>query len=62
MKQSKQPSLPHQFDCKTKVDTKLHTTKHQTNTEFHNGSNNQQQQKATVHHYWYICIIAMTFD
>ena len=36
-------SLPHQDDCKTRMDTKKHTTKHRTMTESHNGSSNQQQ-------------------
>ena len=42
-KQSNQLSLPHQDDCKTKMDTKKRTTKHKTITESHNESNNQQR-------------------
>ena len=42
-KQRIQLSLPHRDDCKTRMDTKLRTTKHRTLTESHNGSNNQQQ-------------------
>ena len=42
-KQSKQLSLPHQDDCKTRRDIKKRTTKHITITESHNGSNNKQQ-------------------
>ena len=41
-KQSSQLSLPHQDDCKTKLDIKKGTTKHRTITESHNASNNQQ--------------------
>ena len=42
-KQSNQLSLPHQDDCKTRIDTMQRTTKHKTTIEPHNGSNNQQQ-------------------
>ena len=42
-KQSNQLSLPHQDDCKTRLDTKKHTTKHRTIKDPHNGSNNKQQ-------------------
>ena len=42
-KQSNQLSLPHQDDCKTRMDIKLRTTKHRTLTYSHNGSNNKQQ-------------------
>ena len=42
-KQSNQLSLPHQDDCKTRMDIKLHTTNQRTIAESHNGSNNQQQ-------------------
>ena len=40
--QSNQLSLSHRDDCKTRMDTKLRTTKHRTTTESHKGSNNQQ--------------------
>ena len=43
IKQSNQVSLPHQDDCNTRMDIKLHTTKHKTITYFHNGSNNKQK-------------------
>ena len=43
-KQSNQLSLPHQDDCKTRMDTEQHIRKHRTITESRNGSNNQQQQ------------------
>ena len=43
IKQSNQLSLPHQDDCNTKKDIKLHTTKHRTITDSHNGSNNKQK-------------------
>ena len=42
-KQSNQLSLPHQDDCKTRMDIKLRTAKHRTITGSHNGSNNKQQ-------------------
>ena len=42
-KQSNQFSLPHQDDCKTRMDMKQHTTKHRTITESHNGTNNQHR-------------------
>ena len=42
-KLSNQLSLPHQDDCKTRMDIKQRTTKHRTITESHNGSNNKQQ-------------------
>ena len=42
-KQSNQLSLPHQDDCKTRMDTKQPTTKHRTITESHNGSNKRQR-------------------
>ena len=42
-KQSNQLSLPHQDDCKTRMDTKQRTTKHGTITDSNNGSNNQQR-------------------
>ena len=38
-KQNNQLSLPHQDDCKTRMDTKQGTPKHRTT----NGSNKQQQ-------------------
>ena len=41
-KQSNQLSLPHRDDCKTRMDTKQHTTKQRATTESYNGSNNQQ--------------------
>ena len=41
-KQSSQPSLPHQDDCKAIMDKKYRTTKHRTISQSHNGSNNQQ--------------------
>ena len=41
-KQSNQLSLSHQDDCKTRMDTKLRTTKQRTIKESHNWSNNQQ--------------------
>ena len=42
IKQSNQPSLPHQDDCNTRMDIKQRTTKHRTITNFHNAdlSNN----------------------
>ena len=43
IKQSNQPSLPHQDDCNTKMDIEKRTTKHRTITDFHNGSNNKQK-------------------
>ena len=42
-KQSNQLSLPHQYDRKTRIDIKLHTTEHRTITDSHNVSNNEQQ-------------------
>ena len=45
IKQSNQLSLPHQDDCKTRMDIKISTTKHRTITDSHNGSNNKQQVK-----------------
>ena len=42
-KQSNQLALPHQIDCKTRMDIKIRTTKHRTITDSHNGSNNKQQ-------------------
>ena len=41
--QSNQPSLPHQDDCSTIMDTKQRTTKHRTITDSHNDSNNKQK-------------------
>ena len=44
-------SLPHQDDCKFRMDIKLSTTQHRTITDSHNGSNNKQQtntNKTTV--------------
>ena len=41
--QSNRLSLPHQDDCKTRMDIKQRTTKHRTITDSHNGSNNQQR-------------------
>ena len=41
-KQSNQLSLPHQDDCKTRMDIKLRTTKHRTITDSLYGSNNKQ--------------------
>ena len=41
-KQSNQLSLPHQDDCKTRMDIKSRTKKHRTITQSHNGSNNKQ--------------------
>ena len=38
-----QLSLPHQDDCKTRMDTKQRTTKHKTITDSHNGINNKQK-------------------
>ena len=43
IKQSNQPSLPHQDDCNTRMDIKQRTTKHRTITDSHNGSNNKQK-------------------
>ena len=43
IKQSNQLSLPHQDDCNTRMEIKLHTTKHRTITDSHNGSNNKQK-------------------
>ena len=43
IKQSKQLLLPHQDDCNTRTDTKQRTTKHNTITDSHNGSNNKQK-------------------
>ena len=37
-KQSNQLSLPHQDDCKTRMDIKQRTTKHRTTTDSHNRS------------------------
>ena len=42
-KLSNQLSLPHQDDCKTRMDTKQRTTKHRTTTDSHNRGNNQQR-------------------
>ena len=42
-KQSNQLSLPHQDDCKARMDIKYRTRKHRTITESHNESNNQQR-------------------
>ena len=42
-KQSNQLSLPHQDDCKTRIDTKQRMANHRAITESHNGSNNQQR-------------------
>ena len=42
---AKQPalSLPYRDDCKTRMDTKLRTTKYRTTTESQNGNNNRQR-------------------
>ena len=40
--QSNKLSLPHQDDCKTRRDIRLHTTKHRTITDSHNGSKFKQ--------------------
>ena len=52
IKQSNQPSLPHQDDCNTRTDTKQRRTKHRTITDSHNGSNNKQksQQQQNYRH------------
>ena len=42
-KQSNQLSLPHQDDCKTRMDIKQRTTKHRTVTYLNKGSLNKQQ-------------------
>ena len=42
-KQRSQFILPHQDDCKTRMDTKQRTTKLSTTTVSHNESNNQQR-------------------
>ena len=42
-KQSKQLSLPHQDDCKTRMEIKLRKTKYRTITDSHNGNNNKQK-------------------
>ena len=42
-KANNQLSLPHQDDCKARMDTKKRTAKHKTITEFHSGSYNQQR-------------------
>ena len=42
-KQSNQHSLPHQDDCKTRMDIKSLTTKHRTITDYNNESYNQQR-------------------
>ena len=42
-KQSNHLSLPHQDDCKTRMDIRERTTKHITITDSHNGSNNKQK-------------------
>ena len=47
-KQSNQLSLPHQGDCKTRMDIKKRTTKHRTITDSHNGSNNKQQLRSLI--------------
>ena len=49
-KQSKQISLPHQDNCKTRMDIKQSTTKHRTITDSNNGSNNKQSQQQQNHH------------
>ena len=41
-KQSNQLSLPHQDNCKTRMDIKQRTTKYRTITDSHNGNNNKQ--------------------
>ena len=43
IKQSNQLSLPHQDDCNTRMDIKLHTTKHRTITDSDNVSNTKQK-------------------
>ena len=43
IKQSNQLSLPHQDDCNTRIDIKLHTTQNRTITDSHNESNNKQK-------------------
>ena len=42
-KQRNQLYLPHQDDCKTRMDIKQRTTKHRIITESHNGSNNKHR-------------------
>ena len=42
-KQSNQLSLPHQDDCKTRMDIKKRTAKHRMFTDSHSGSDNKQQ-------------------
>ena len=46
-KQTNQLSLPHQDDCKTKMDIKQHTTKHRTITDAHIGSSDKQKSTTT---------------
>ena len=41
--QSNQLSLPHQDDCKTRMDIKYRITKYRTITDSSNGSNNKKQ-------------------
>ena len=48
IKQSNQLSLPHQYDCNTRMDTKQRTTTHRTITDSHNGSNNKQKVNILV--------------
>ena len=36
-------SFSHRDDCKTRMDTKLHTAKHKTIKESNDGSNSQQR-------------------
>ena len=42
-KQSNQLSLPHQDDCKTRIDIKIRTARHRTITYSHNENTNKQQ-------------------
>ena len=42
-KQSNQPSLPHQDDCKTRMNLKIRTAKYRTITDSNDGNNNKQQ-------------------
>ena len=42
-KQGNQVSLPHQDECKIRMDIKERTTKDRTITDSHNGSNNKQK-------------------
>ena len=50
IKQSNQLSLPHQYDCNTRMDIKQRTTKHRTITDPHNGSNNKKKSQQHQNH------------